>query len=113
MASRIFVIMIGTWLIVSAFAWPHTRAETVNIVVIGALAMTFAVRSMSRAWALYANVTLAAWLFLSTFRFPVASQVTLMHNALMALAIFVGSVISGGPHRHRDLRHPRELYGRT
>jgi hypothetical protein len=53
MLPRIFNMLVGAWLIVSAFAWPHAVIEKANTVVCGLLAIGLAVTAIYSRTARY------------------------------------------------------------
>jgi hypothetical protein len=109
MTPRIFVAIVGVWLMASVFLWPHSGTETLNVALVGAFAVVFALLSLIRDWARYLNMAAAVWLILSTLRYGSLSRVTLWNNVVMAAAIFAASLLGAGPD---DLRRERQLYGR-
>jgi uncharacterized membrane protein YjjP (DUF1212 family) len=110
MTPRIFITMIGAWLLVSAFAWPHSHVELANVLAVGVLAPLFTWLSTVRDWARYASAAAGVWLILTTLRFGTASHATLVHNVIIGASIFVASLVAAGS---TDYRHERELYGRV
>ena len=110
MTPRIFVTLIGAWLLVSGFAWPHSHFEVVNLIVVGFFAPMFAWLSTARDWARYVSAAAGVWLILTTLRFGTASHVTIVHNLIMGASIFVASLVATSV---ADYRHERELYGRV
>lgn len=109
MTSRIFVALAATWLIVSAFAWPHTSAQTWTTALAGGLFVLLSLLSMSYGWARKANLGVAVWLFLATLKMNGLDRATVWNNTIIAGAIFFATVIGGGPN---EIRHEREFYGR-
>jgi hypothetical protein len=110
MTARIFNALVGVWVFVSAFVWPHAQAQKVNTAICGVLAVALAVATMYSEAARYVNVALGVWLFLSTFLLPGLGREPLWSNAIMGIAIFASALIESGPD---DIRRERELYGRT
>jgi hypothetical protein len=110
MTPRIFVTMISAWLIVSGFAWPHSRAEIVNLIGVGVLAPFFAWFSIGRGWARYLSAALGIWLILTTLRFGVMTHATIVHNLMVGASIFVANLVAADAD---DIRQEHELYGRT
>jgi hypothetical protein len=53
MTPRIFITLVGAWLLVSGFAWPHSHFEVVNLITVGFFAPIFAWLSTARDWALW------------------------------------------------------------
>ncbi len=110
MTPRIFITMIGAWLLVSGFAWPHSRVEVLNLIAVGVLAPVFTWLSTVRDWARYVSAAAGVWLILTTLRFGTITHVTLVHNLIMGTSIFVASLVATGA---TDYHQERELYGRV
>jgi hypothetical protein len=110
MTPRIFITMVGAWLVVSGFAWPHSRFEVLNLITVGVLTPMFAWLSSAHDWARYVSAAAGVWLILTTLRFGTATHGTLVHNLIMGASIFVASLVAGGA---ADYRHERQLYGRV
>src|SRR5262245_37476327 len=102
MFQRVLNMLIGTWLIFSAFAWRHTSAQFANTVVSGALLLGFAVYSVYSRRGTQLSILLALWLFLSAlFRLSI-NELTAWNNALCAIAAFVSSLSIEGTERRRQ-----------
>jgi hypothetical protein len=84
---------LGVWLFISAFLWPHTVAQRTNTWVLGVLTVIFSVAAMREPRARYLNTILAIWLFISAWALPRMSPGTLWNNVLVAIAIFVLSLV--------------------
>lgn len=98
MSPRVANIILGAWLFISAFLWPHTSAQFNNAIIVGLLAIVFAVVAMAGyVWARYANAALAGWLFLSTLFLPRISTATLWNHILVAVAVFIFAMIPSAP----------------
>jgi hypothetical protein len=110
MTPRIFITMVGAWLLVSGVAWPHSQFEVLNLIAVGLFAPLFAWLSTSRDWARYVSAAGGVWLILTTLRFGTATHVTLVHNVFMGASIFVASLVVTSS---ADYRHERDLYGRV
>ena len=59
---RVANIILGIWLFISAFAWPHTYAQMTNTWIVGLLCVVFAVIAMRVPEARYLNTVLSIWL---------------------------------------------------
>jgi hypothetical protein len=58
--------VLGVWLIISTFLWPHTRAQQLNAFLVGGLAIVFTVAAvLVTPKARYLNAALGVWLFIS------------------------------------------------
>lgn len=92
MSPRPVNVLLGLWLLVSAFAWPHGTFQMTNTWVCGALCLLFALLSFALPAARYLNAALAVWLFVSAFALPTSGRATLWSNALVAVALFTFSL---------------------
>jgi hypothetical protein len=110
MTTRIFNALIGVWLFVTAFMWAHNRAEGTLTVVCGVLTFILAIASFYTIAARYANLVLAAALFIGALALPSANRATLWNNVIVAVALLASSLLDRGP---ESTRTERELYGRT
>jgi hypothetical protein len=110
MTARIFNVLIGTWLFLSAFAWPHNSAQGFTALICGALTVLFTLATTYAAGARYLTALTAAVLFMAAVAFRTRWDATFWHNAIIAVAIFAAAVLDKGP---AGARHERELYGRV
>jgi hypothetical protein len=95
-SPRIINVILGVWLFISAFAWPHTHAQMTNTWICGVLCVIFALVAMAVPWVRYLNTLLAIWLFISAWALPMESPGTVWNNVLVAIAIFIVSLVPGG-----------------
>jgi hypothetical protein len=96
-SPRMVNIVLGVWLFLSAFLWPHTQAQLTNTWIVGVLCVIFALIAMAVPWVRYLNTLLAIWLFISAWALPMGSPGTIWNNVLVAIAIFVASLIPSEP----------------
>lgn len=92
---RVLNIVLGVWLFISAFIWPHTQAQMTNTWILGVLCVLFAVVAMFYEPARFLNTALAIWLFISAWALPTINAGTVWNNVLCAIAIFIVSLIPG------------------
>jgi hypothetical protein len=90
---RLVNVLLGVWLFISAFLWPHTAAQMTNTWIMGVLCVVFALLAIASPPVRYLNTILAIWLFISAFAFPTVSVATTWNNFLVAIAIFVVSLL--------------------
>jgi hypothetical protein len=90
-------VVLGVWLFISAFAWPHSHAQHANTWILGVLCVIFALAAMAAPMARYLNTALAIWLFISAWALPTASVGTIWNNVLVAIAIFIVSLVPTTP----------------
>lgn len=93
MSARNISIGLGVWLLLSAFLWPHTPSQLTNTWLCGALSTGFAVMALSVPNARYLNTALSLWLFVSAFALPADNVGTVWNNALVAVGIFIASLV--------------------
>lgn len=110
--SRIVNVILGAWLFISAFVWPHTMAQRTNTWIVGALCVLFALVATSAPRIRYLNTILAIWLFISVWALPSISLGTIWNNVIVAIATFIVSLVPSGPPRaaglsdHKRSAHP-------
>jgi hypothetical protein len=100
--ARVGNLVLGGWLLVSAFAWPHAPAQRVNAAIVGLLVFASALAAVTSAQMRHANTALGAWLFVSTLALPGPATGTEWNNVVVAAAIFCLSLI-GPPRRERRI----------
>jgi hypothetical protein len=112
MTIRIFNVLMGTWLFISAFMWPHSPLEAAFTMACGGLTVVFALATIYSGAFRYVNAGLAVLLFISTIVLTAGAWrgPTMWHNAVVAIALFVIALFDGSP---ETVRRERELYGRT
>ncbi len=93
MAARGLNVLLGIWLFISAFVWQHSMAQFTNTWILGVLCVIFALISMRFSDVRYLNTILAIWLFISAFALAGNRPGTVWNNALVAIAIFIVSLI--------------------
>ena len=102
--SRVFSIanlILGAWLIVSAFSWPHTFAAQSNTWVVGIAIAGFSLWAVFDRDLRWVTTTLGVWLFISAFVLPSGSSMTLWNNIIVALLVVAFSLTEGdATHSH-------------
>jgi hypothetical protein len=93
MSARIANVILGVWLFISAFLWPHTQAQFSNAWILGVICVVLALISMRVPAVRYLNTALAVWLFISAWALPHISVATVWNNVLVAIAIFFVSLV--------------------
>ncbi len=91
--ARAVNVVLGVWLFISAFVWSHTTAERTNTWILGILCVVFALIAMREASVRWLDTALAVWLFISVWALPHSNLGTMWNNALVAIAVFVVSLI--------------------
>lgn len=110
MTTRIFNVLIGTWLFLSAFAWPHSTPQGMTALVCGALTVLLSLATMYFGGIRYLTAVVAVILLVTSLATAEHLDRTFWHNSIMAIAIFVGALVDRGP---SGARREGEIYGRT
>jgi hypothetical protein len=93
MTARIVNVVLGAWLFVSAFLWPHSGSQLTNTWICGLLAGAFALIAMKVEEVRFLNTALSIWLFIAAFALPTYAAGTIWNNALVAIAMFIVSLV--------------------
>ena len=88
-------IALGAWLFISTFLWPHGTAST-NTWIVGLLIAIASLIALRMPWMRWVDTALAIWLFLSTLAMPGATRATLWNNLIVALLVFLVSLVARG-----------------
>lgn len=96
-SARIANIILGAWLFISAFIWPHSPQQYTNAWLVGLLVMAVAIIAFWAPQVRYLNTLLAIWLFISAWSLPRMTAGTAWNHALVAIAIFIASLIPNLP----------------
>jgi hypothetical protein len=81
-------LLLGIWLVISAFAWPHSFAEQTNTWIVGAVIAIFSAVSFAVPEVRWLDSLPAVWLFFSTFALTHGNGGTVWHNVVIAVAVF-------------------------
>ncbi|HEX3866835.1 MAG TPA: hypothetical protein VHV78_08790 [Gemmatimonadaceae bacterium] len=93
--ARIVNVILGAWLFISTFAWPHTAQSRINTWSLGLLIVLFAIFSIAQPTVRRLNTMAAVWLFFSSLAISQLAQATAWNNMIVAIAVFVVSFIGG------------------
>jgi O-antigen ligase len=91
--ARLVNVVLGLWLIVSAFAWDHAPAQMTNAWLVGvcmSLAALLALFTDARIRIF--NTLLAMWLFVSVWVLPGVRSDTAWNNLIVAAVVFLLSM---------------------
>jgi hypothetical protein len=106
-APRIINLILGVWLFISAFVWVHTQAQMTNTWILGVLAVVFSLVSIyADSRARYLNTILSIWLFISVWALPRYNVGTAWNNVIVAILMFIFSLMPGGAVRAPLRRAP-------
>jgi uncharacterized membrane protein YccC len=109
MWSRISVVVLSGWVLFSGDAWPHSSANRINNAVVGAGLLFFGTLAMRQEWARYVTLALGLWLFAFTVMVSRANPITFWNDAMVAVAVFILSLM-GGEGERRPLEPQRPAH---
>jgi hypothetical protein len=89
-------IVLGAWLFISTFIWPHAGSSATNTWVVGLLIVIVAIIAMYWPVVRWLNTLLGAWLFISAFVISNIFLATTWNNAIVAILVFLISLMPGG-----------------
>lgn len=87
MSGRIVNLVLGFWLVLSAFLWVHSGAQFTNAWVSGLLVAAIALAASRVPDLRYANAVMGGWLMVSTFFLPRVSAGTFWNHLVVGLAV--------------------------
>ncbi len=91
-------IVLGAWLFISAFIWPHTQSSATNTWIVGLLIAIVGIVALYVPWVRWLNAVLAVWLFISTLIFPHVVAATMWNNTIVAILVFLLALVPSGVH---------------
>lgn len=91
--ARTANLVLGIWLFISAFIWPHSGAEQTNTWILGILIVLASIAAMYAPPARYLNTVFGIYLFVSSWLMPHVNAGTLWNNLIVAVLVFVVSLI--------------------
>src|SRR5262249_10539707 len=89
-------LLIGVWLFISAFAWPHMMAAQTNTWIIGVLMIVASFVALFAPQARFINTVLAIWLFVSTLVIGDTHAAGIWNNCIVAIVVFALSLVPSG-----------------
>lgn len=95
--------LLGAWLIVSAYLWPHAPLAMQSTWLVGVLLVSFGIVSAYEPWVDIVHAPLALALAVSTLLADRVDPLTLANNLLVAAAVLAAS--AADPRWRRELAH--------
>ncbi|HVW25682.1 MAG TPA: SPW repeat protein [Polyangiaceae bacterium] len=92
-APRYLNMLLSIWLFISAFAWHHTPGLRTNTWIVAVFMFIVSLVSMGQPKARFWNTAAAVYLFISSFSFHSMDPGTVWNNVLVAIAVFVLSLV--------------------
>ncbi len=87
-SSAFINVVVGMWLVVSAFAWPHPAALRADTWVVGALITVCSLLVAPVPLLRYVNAALAVWLVATTLALGRNHLGTVSNNLIAAVLVF-------------------------
>ena len=94
--ARYLNIILGLWLVVSAFAWPHAPGQFTNAWMMGVIAAGSAAIALSVPGFRLVNTFVGIWLVISVYALPRFSGATALNNVVVGLLIAIASLAGPG-----------------
>ncbi len=91
--ARYANIVLGIWLFISAFTWPHSSAQMTNTWVMGVITVIVGIVSIGAPSWRYINTIVGAWLIISSFALRRVTRGTFWNNLLVGIAILLVSLV--------------------
>jgi len=107
MGKRVAVVVLSIWVLFSINAWTHSRPDQINSAAVGAVLFFFGAISIRHEWARYVTLAAGLWLFAFSAFIGRSDPLTFWNNAMVALAVFILSLVGGERHRVVGEPHPR------
>jgi len=106
MNPRIFNVLMGIWLFISAFAWRHSPVQFWAALICGAVTILLTLGTFYVPGLRYLIAVFAVFLFVESLTGAAGFRRTAWHDAIIAIAIFVAALLSRGTaHARRELSH--------
>jgi hypothetical protein len=107
--ARVLNVVVGAWVVLSAFLWHHTLSSRTNTWICGLLVVVFSLIALRAPRARFVTTAVAVWLFITSFTIATVSESTVWNNWICAVVIFFISLVPGGYFRgatgfHRPVR---------
>jgi hypothetical protein len=106
--ARLMNTVLGAWLFLSAFLWPHTPAQRMNAWVVGIAAVTAGLAGLGPSkFGRYVNAALGGWLVAAAVFLPHIRAATFWNHLLVGLALVLfasaSSLADLTARRHADI----------
>ncbi|HVU50446.1 MAG TPA: hypothetical protein VHL80_07150 [Polyangia bacterium] len=95
--ARYLNLVLGAWLLVSAFMWPHSEPQFIAAIVVGAVLTIVAPFEVGSPAVRRINTAAGVVLVVAAVVLPRTTAVTLWHNVLLGLIVMSVS-FCGPPH---------------
>ncbi len=89
-------LILGVWLFISAFVWPHTTAAMTNTWILGVIIAVISAISLSVPQVRWLDALAAVWLFISTFAISHQNVGTVWNYVVIAVVVFILCLVGEG-----------------
>jgi hypothetical protein len=104
MAVRVISVMMGVWLFLSAFLWPHHGAVALTTWIPGLLIAAVALLAVAVPPARFVNVALGLWVLVAALANGGADVV--WTNGIVGITVFIAALIPPLPPERSRVRVP-------
>ncbi len=104
MWKRVAIVVLSGWVLFSGVIWPNSLPIQINNTIVGAGLLVFGTLSFMYDWARFVTLGLAVWLFAFAALFGRVNPATFWNDAMVAVVVFVLSLV-GGEHRRALQTH--------
>lgn len=91
--ARYLSATLGAWLLISALSLQQGASVQTNTWIAGSLICVMSLAAIAKSAVRWATAALSVWLFVSTLLLPDSSFVTSWHNTVIAVLVFVLSLV--------------------
>ena len=95
--ARYLNVLVGAWLLVSAFAWRHDQAASANTWICGILVLAFALWALWMPTMQWWNTLIGAWVVFAGFALQHLSAATQWNNVILGVLILLISLVPSQP----------------
>ena len=90
--SRSVNAVLGAWLFISAFIWPHSEVSRINTAVCGLVVLVIALSALRIPPMRWLNTAIGIWVVIGAALLPHASVGTVWNNIIVGLLVLLVSV---------------------
>jgi hypothetical protein len=102
MSVRILNVLIGTWLFLSTFMWPHQPIHAVATLVCAVVIVLLSLGTIYVPRLRYGTALAALTLFVTSVATSGVSDRTVWHNTVVAVIVLVAALVDTRQRRLRD-----------
>lgn len=96
-AARSVNALVGVWLFISAFVWPHSAPQYTNTWIMGVITVAVALIALGSPGFRFLNTAVGIWLIISAFALPTVSAATRWNNLVVGIVVGSLSLVGTSP----------------